>query len=235
MIAALRRATPSILWGAARSAVTAFNRPIASIRFRRLLAKRDAPYYLHVGAGTTVLGGWIDTDASWRARYWLDVRLPFPLPEGSVRYLYADNVVEHLLLAETRSFFRNAFEVLMPGGVLRLATPDVRRSAELYLARDPLVSEHLERARARGCREIEHSVDVLRLVFSEFGHSSGYLFDFDALAHELRSAGFDVITQVRSGESEHQALRGIETRTGASVEEMMLVVEAKRPKEGAKS
>ena len=58
-------------------------------------------------------------------------RLPFE--DGSVEVVYSSHMLEHLPQPGARQFLREAYRVLMPGVVIRLALPDLRRLARAYL------------------------------------------------------------------------------------------------------
>ena len=47
--------------------------------------------------------------------------------------IYASHMLEHLDRAEARSFLAECRRVLKPGGILRLAVPDLRNAAYQYL------------------------------------------------------------------------------------------------------
>jgi SAM-dependent methyltransferase len=55
-----------------------------------------------------------------------------PLAEGTVDVLYSSHMLEHLDCVRARAFLAEARRVLRPGGVLRLAVPDLWRMAEEY-------------------------------------------------------------------------------------------------------
>ncbi len=54
-----------------------------------------------------------------------DATQRLPLPTSSVEVLYSSHMLEHLVRSETRDFLREAMRVLRPGGILRLAVPDL--------------------------------------------------------------------------------------------------------------
>jgi SAM-dependent methyltransferase len=57
-----------------------------------------------------------------------------PCPAGSVAVVYSSHMIEHLDRAEARAFLAEAKRVLSPGGVLRLAAPDLSLLARDYVA-----------------------------------------------------------------------------------------------------
>jgi predicted SAM-dependent methyltransferase len=213
----------------ARKGVEVANRPIASARLRRALASSaGSNLRIHVGAGRVKLRGWLNTDASWRAHLYLDVTRPWPTNTGRVAFIYGDNVIEHMRLDDARAFLRYAFVALRPGGVIRLATPDIQAIARTYLD-DPVGSEMLLRWHRRGGRLADHRVDHLRIYFTEWGHARGYMYDESALGAELVAAGYANPHRVGVGASAHPELCGLEGRVDEEAA-IQLVMEATKPR-----
>lgn len=90
---------------------------------------------LHLGCGVKHIPGFYHVDA-----------LDYPhvdrigpvedlsfIPDGSVELIYACHVLEHFGRKEYRDVLAEWCRVLAPGGVLRIAVPDFRAAAELYL------------------------------------------------------------------------------------------------------
>jgi predicted SAM-dependent methyltransferase len=205
---------------------------VRSRRVARYLAAEADPM-LHIGAGPLRLPGWLNTDLV-AGEVQLDVGRRLPLPDSSFAYVFGEHVIEHLAPGASDRLLRELHRVLRPGGVLRLTTPDLAKIVAIYEDRNPVVSQS-EYARflggltgkryARGCQVFN---DYLRL----WGHR--YVYDEEDLASRLGEAGFDAVERREPGESEHEALRGIERHGGAEwvnrAEAMCL--EATRPAVG---
>ena len=54
------------------------------------------------------------------------------LESGSVDVLYSSHMMEHLDKTEASDFLREAMRVLQPGGIIRIAVPDLARQARQY-------------------------------------------------------------------------------------------------------
>jgi predicted SAM-dependent methyltransferase len=97
-----------------------------------------------------------------------------PFKDGSVDFIYTSHFVEHLFLTETRGLLREAMRVLKPGGVLRIAVPDLEYVMSLYAAGQK------ERA--------------LAYFFHDVGPSyftrHKYMYDLPLLKAELERGGF---------------------------------------------
>jgi predicted SAM-dependent methyltransferase len=193
---------------------------------RTAIANETGPVKVSFGAGTVDLPGWIDTDHTWRADHCLDVTRPWPVPAGSIDFVYADQVIEHFPLHVGRAVLRHAFDALAPGGMIRLATPDVERTARLYLEGSATCADHLARHRRRGY-DAEHPVDLLRVTFSENGHD--FCYDLASLTAELEQAGFVDVRRYEVGESDIAAFRSLESRADPTEVATTLVVEARTP------
>lgn len=63
---------------------------------------------------------------------WADATRRIPLGDGSVEVLYSSHVLEHLTPDQAAAFLGEAKRVLEPGGVIRLAVPDLARLARRY-------------------------------------------------------------------------------------------------------
>ncbi len=61
-----------------------------------------------------------------------DAARRLPLEDRSVDVLYSSHMLEHLDREEAAGFLREAMRVLRPGGVLRIAVPDLRKEVSRY-------------------------------------------------------------------------------------------------------
>jgi predicted SAM-dependent methyltransferase len=208
--------------------LTALRAPMLSRRFRRAVAGSASPVKVNVGAGTVVLPGWINTDVLWRSAMYLDLTKPWPVPPESIDRIYGDNVIEHFPLPTVRDVLRHCHRALRPGGAIRLATPDLERTARAYLDDPALTAAHLERHRRHGY-PAEHPADMLRVTYAYHGHHRGYIFDWAALSAELAAAGFADIRRYDAGQSDDPEFKGLETRAEPTEAATELIVEARKP------
>lgn len=202
-----------------------------SHRSRSLL---DAPLgrdlRIHVGAGSTSLPGWLNTDIDGSADYVLDATRRWTVPEGSVAYVYGDNFIEHLTLPDVRAFLMNARSAMAPAARMRLVTPDVATTARLYLEGGPEAEALIERHRRNGY-QMTYPIDLLRVLFAESQHWLGYCFDEASLRNELEIAGFEEVRRYHVGQSEDPVFRGLEVRAEPVEDTMQLVLEAIAPRQ----
>jgi predicted SAM-dependent methyltransferase len=211
----------------AHDVMTALRAPLLSRRFQRTVAAQSQLVKVNVGAGSVRLDGWINTDVMWRLPMYLDLTKPWPVPPGSVDRIYGDNVIEHFPLHVCRAVLRHCWHALNAGGGLRLATPDVERTARAYLDDPQLTAAHLDRHRRHGF-PAEHPVDMLRITYAYHGHHLGYCFDWAALSSELAAAGFVDIRRYEAGQSDDPVFRGLERRREPTEAATELIVEARK-------
>lgn len=168
--------------------------------------------------------GWMMVNVNAVTPYYMDGTKPWIFEDGSLSYVYADNMIEHVPLAGGRVFFAEAYRCLRPGGVIRLVTPDVRTHVDMYLKGTDVVQSPLaDEYRSLGV-VIEHPIDLLRTPIGEFGHHAGYVYDFDTLDAELQRAGFKPAVRRNLLESDDPMLQNLEERpTHGSLQ---MVVEA---------
>jgi SAM-dependent methyltransferase len=209
-----------------RESVRAANRPVATARFRAQVRNLPRPIALEVG-GLKQRPGWLAVNVNAVTRYYMDGTKPWPFEDGALSHVYADNMIEHVPLAGGRVFFAEAYRCLRPGGIVRLVTPDVRTHVELYLSGgdDAVRSKLADEYRALGV-VIEHPIDLLRTPIGEFGHHSGYVYDFETLDAELQRAGFKPAVRRAMQESDDPKLCGLEERPSHGP--LQMVVEAAR-------
>ena len=62
-----------------------------------------------------------------------DATRGLPLADNSVEVLYTSHMLEHLDQTEVSMFLKEAKRLLMSGGILRLAVPDIKKQVDQYL------------------------------------------------------------------------------------------------------
>jgi SAM-dependent methyltransferase len=159
-------------------------------------------YMINIGSGISGAPGWYNIDNSptiplsriplvrrisripaWPADvHRHDVRKGLPFPDKSVSYVYSSHTFEHFSWSESLAIARECFRVLEPGGVFRVAVPDLGLMVREYLQNGSAMASHefLQRL------SLNHGVSDL--VHPGANHSQ--MFDEKSLLYLFRQAGF---------------------------------------------
>jgi SAM-dependent methyltransferase len=125
-----------------------------------------------------------------------DAARRIPHRDGSVDAIYASHMLEHLDRIEARAFLAECRRVLRPGGVLRLAVPDLRNAAYQYL--------HLNDGDGF-LRHLQFDLDKPRGLVARLrreltgGRGHHWMYDSDTLVALVAGAGFAEIELVSEG------------------------------------
>lgn len=187
----------------------------------RGLRRFSAPYRLHLGCGRVSLPGWVNVDAdpfeSAADCLW-NLAARFPVPDGSVEYVYSEHVLEHLAVEDGLKMLRECHRVLQPGSVLRVAMPSLDFLLEQSVGGDWRDQPWLGQPEYAF---IQTRAEMLNVSFRWWGHR--WLYDREELHRRLGEAGFETIRDVAWGQSPEPCLAGLETR-----EDSKLICEAVR-------
>lgn len=142
-----------------------------------------------------------------------DLGHSLPFPDASVDVVYSSHFLEHLFKPEARRLLAESRRVLKPGGVIRIAVPDLAYAVSLY---------------AKGEKE-----KMLESYFFVEDRSSTlarhkYMYDFGMLEALLATAGFERIVRRAYREGDAPDLAVLDNRP-----EETLFVEAVKPRGGA--
>lgn len=96
---------------------------------------------LHIGCGNRYLEGWthVDIVPHKHVDVVCDIRdLGKSFEKGSISEIYACHVLEHFGRHDIRCVFKELEQLLEPGGVLRIAVPDIEKAIRMYMKGVPL-------------------------------------------------------------------------------------------------
>lgn len=171
---------------------------------------------LHLGCGNTYLEGWVNIDNNSDNNIkkldlnW-DLRNPLPYEDNSVDMIYNEHFLEHLTVEEALVSLKDFIRVLKPGGVMRIAIPDLADPIRLYNSdnwkEDPGVKKWLSFVQTKG--------ELINICFRWWGHK--WLYDWEELERRLREAGAVNIKQCELRKSEHPELCDLETRNESTL------------------
>jgi predicted SAM-dependent methyltransferase len=167
---------------------------------------------LQIGTGKNALVGWLNTDyAPLPGSAFLDATRQFPFADASFAFIYSEHMIEHVPYPAGLAMLKECYRVLKPGGVIRIATPDLAFLATLH--RDPQKAQHLRYIQFATDRHIGDAPRYLpAFVINNFVRAWGHQFIYDEAALELalETAGFEAIRRCRILESDHPELANLE-------------------------
>ena len=178
-------------------------------RIRKYLKSTDEPK-LQIGCCKNVLKGWLNTDISLRCLHgvYLDAGKHFPFPEASFSYVYSEHLFEHLTYQQGLNMLRESYRILKPGGVIRIATPDLHFLLNLYQEPEkPLHKAYMEYSvKQEGMPPT--AVYVISRFHTSWGHQ--IIYDMETLTRLLEQVGFRDICTCEMSKSKHLSLNGVE-------------------------
>jgi predicted SAM-dependent methyltransferase len=194
---------------------------------------------LMLGAGSNLREGWLITDITPQstAVMYLDVTKPFPFEDNTFEYIHAEHLIEHIPWNDGLRMLRECRRVLKPGGIIRIATPDLAVLIGLYKTKlDQLGQRYIEWITDLSLEDLDtyKAAFVINNAFTNWGHK--FLYDGELLELALTKAGFTNVREFLMGESDDENLRGIESHGELAANEEMvafetMVFEASRPAE----
>jgi predicted SAM-dependent methyltransferase len=126
-----------------------------------------------------------------------DLAHSLPFADASVDVVYSSHFVEHLFRDEAVVLMRESLRILKPGGLVRIAVPDLAWAVDCY---------------QRGLKR-----EMLEQYFfvedrSSFLARHKYMYDFDLLRETLDSTGFTAIKRRAFGEGSAPDLSLLDNR-----------------------
>ncbi len=168
---------------------------------------------LQVGAGSNARPGWLNGDIEplGSGVIYLDACRRFPFPDSTFNYVFSEHMIEHVSYADGRNMLSECYRVMVPGGRIRICTPDLANFLKLFrVDRSRVEDEYL----AWATREFIPAADAVDPVFvlnnyvRDWGHQ--FIYDRRTLARALEHAGFSDVSYHELGESADRELRGLE-------------------------
>ena len=200
-------------------------------RIRKYLKNADEPK-LQIGCGSNPLNGWLNTDISLKCRYgvYLDAGKTFPMSNASFNYVFSEHLFEHLTYPQAMNMLKESYRILKPGGVIRIATPDLHFLMGLYQEPEkPINKQYIEYSAKRGGIP-PTPVFMINRFHTAWGHK--IIYDNETLKALLEQVGFKDVCNCEVGQSIHPALRGVEGHTNSLPDEFnrleTMVLEARK-------
>lgn len=162
---------------------------------------------IQYACGPKVLKEWVNVDfypvsvmrerfgmTSEYVYYQVDLCQRQPFPDNSFSHAFAEDFIEHLSQGDSIIFLSECVRVLKKGGVLRLSFPGL----------EGVLQRHFS---AVGYREFRKGIHD---AYQHYEHE--HFYSREELELVARHLGFSRIQFVTFRGSEHEALRGLETR-----------------------
>lgn len=197
---------------------------------------------LHLGCGTNLLPGWLNTDSSRNdsPTLYLDVTERMPLPDASIDYILAEHIIEHIDRHDAEFMLRECHRVLRPNGVLRVGTPDLPKYLALYAGTpDEIGRECIREIGDRWIKPGFHRaakyapaagncgpVYVVNDIFLNYEHR--FIYDQALLQAMMQDAGFTTCLRGEAGTSRHAPFHGVETHVDRINTHLTLTIEASK-------
>jgi predicted SAM-dependent methyltransferase len=91
--------------------------------------------YLNLGCGNRYHPDWINIDIAPQGDGVIahDLSQGIPLPNDVCDVVYHSDVLEHIRRSDALPFMQECYRVLKPGGILRIAVPDLEEICRVYL------------------------------------------------------------------------------------------------------
>ena len=191
-----------------RSASRAVRRADRRIAGRYLAGTREPR--LHLGCGRRVLDGWLNSDlvpcSAGVLR--LDVTRPFPFPADTFAHVYCEHVIGELSCEGAAAMLDECFRVLVPGGKVRIATPDLAFLVGLHGGElSETQARYVEWFGAATGSPGGEAGFVVNRYLSAWGIQVVY--DAPMLGRALEAAGFSGVTRRGLNDSGDEALRNL--------------------------
>jgi predicted SAM-dependent methyltransferase len=184
------------------------------------MSAAQRPRRLNWGCGTEPEPGWINSDIKEDPTVDIscDILEGLPLEEGSIDYAVSIHALPELRLPDLVPALMELRRVLAPGGVLRLALPDLDRAIEAYSSGDGGYFHLIPDEDARSLS----SKMIMQMLW--YGYSKS-LFTQEFIAELLERAGFAAIEacEFQQTASEFEEIVALDNRPEES-----LFVEARK-------
>jgi len=91
--------------------------------------------YLNLGCGSRFHPSWTNVDFISTGKNIIahNLKQGIPFPDNSFEVVYHSHLLEHFTKTQALPFLCNCFQVLKPGGIIRIAVPDLENIAKTYL------------------------------------------------------------------------------------------------------
>lgn len=167
-------------------------------------------FKLHLGCGTNLLPGWINTDATPSPTAdFLDCTKKLPFADNSLAAVFCEHLLEHMEKSQARFVLQETFRVLRPRGLFRIVTPSMENFARLALEPQSATAQrYVEFFRSFSRNPQADLSDAINLTF--YGHGHRHIYIAEELAAMLRQAGFQTMHAMKAGSYKDAVFNGVD-------------------------
>lgn len=164
---------------------------------------------VHVGCGLCYLPGWLNVEFDKRKLYGalnklsentyllnIDIIKGFPCRRNSIDFIAAAHFIEHLDLNQGLEFCKNAYKVMVSGGIIRISCPNLEIYARNYIENNKHFFNDQEIKKACAFKQAETPSQIFAAKAYDSGGAHKWFHDFSSLENILRRAGFLKIRKV---------------------------------------
>ena len=165
---------------------------------------------VNLGCGWRPLPHWINLDVAREPNVdvvW-DLRKGLPFAADSCTAVFSEHVIEHLSKEDGQSLVNEIYRVLMPGGVVRVSTPDAGRYLRSYAGDGKFLSD------PRFKESVDTPLDRVNIMMREYGLHH-WVYDSQSLQLVLRRAGFINALEQSYGKSCHPSMQAVDSEDRA--------------------
>lgn len=127
-----------------------------------------------------------------------DAKKKIPLHNDSAECIYTSHMMEHLSKEESVSFLNEAFRVLEPGGILRIAVPDLKLAVNFYVQTQD-ADTFMEKI-LLAPPPINTIKEKISLFFTGYRQHQ-WMYDEKSLSKLIKKVGFKQIFICKAGET----------------------------------
>lgn len=170
---------------------------------------------LNIGCGTDYKVGWVNIDNNTDSNieeldvHW-DLRNPLPINDDSIDFIFNEHFIEHLTVEESRITIADMMRVLKPGGVMRIAMPDLEDVVNHYLnvplGEDKVIKDFK-------LDFIQTRAEWINMSFRWWDHK--WLYDWEELVRRLKEVGYENAVRCKLRDSQYAELKNLEIRDGS--------------------